>query len=157
MAHKFLNCIWNPSIMFFSHLWNFKANSLKTKAQNCLSSFTNKEPYLGSMVFISRHLPLVRGFYPVWSGWSIVFSFRPQKFMISLLGCCVSTSSHRKLNLDKNWYRTKYQLHTTSSRTISTMTTNISRVSLWCHILGGGWCPQGGGYRLQWADTCPEF
>lgn len=63
----------------------------------------------------------------------------------------------QKLNLDKNWYHTEYQLHTTSIRTISNMATNTSRVSLWCHILAwvrvvpsGWWVQAAVGRYLPW-------
>lgn len=51
------------------------------------------------------------------------------------------TSSRRNLNLDKNRCHTKYQPHTISNRTISSVATNTSRVSpTLCHILrAGGW------------------
>lgn len=49
------------------------------------------------------------------------------------------TSSRRNLNLDRKRCHTKYQPHTISSSTMSSVATNTSRVSpTLCHILGGG-------------------
>lgn len=47
------------------------------------------------------------------------------------------TSSRRNLNFDKKRCQTKYQPHTISSSTISSVATNTNRVSpTLCHILG---------------------